>query len=93
MRCTIVLESDDGDGSAIKRVEHTRFHRLIEDQTPGDVGLSLAEGKSLLNCVQQEFVVEQIERFCASRRSCLVCGVQRRLHDSYCSEMLICAEI
>jgi hypothetical protein len=51
------------------------------------VALSLAEGKSLLNCVQQEFVVEQIERFCASRRSCVDCGVQRRLHDSHCSEL------
>jgi len=71
----------------MKRIELVRFHRLIEDQTPGDVGLSLAEGKSLLNCVQQEFVVEQIERFCASRRSCFVCGVQRRLHDSHCSEL------
>jgi hypothetical protein len=37
--------------------------------------------------VQQEFIAEQIERFCASRRSCLVCGVQRRLHDSRCSEL------
>jgi hypothetical protein len=75
MRCTIVLEFDNGDGSVVKRVEVRRFHRPTEDQTPGDVGLSLAEGKSLLNCVQQEFVVEQIERFCASRRSCVGCGV------------------
>jgi hypothetical protein len=87
MRCTIVLEFDNGDGSVGKRVEVMRFHRPVEDQTPGDVGLSLAEGKSLLNCVQQEFVVEQIERFCASRRSCVDCGVQRRLHDSHCSEL------
>ncbi len=75
MRYTIVLEFDSGDGSVVKRVEVMRFHRSIEDQTPGDVGLSLTEGKSLLNCVQQEFVVEQIERFCASRRSCVDCGV------------------
>jgi hypothetical protein len=87
MRCTIVLEFDDGDGSVMKRAELMRSHRLIEDPTPGDVGLSLAEGKLLLNCVQQEFAVEQIKRFCASGRSCLVCGVQRRLHDSHCSEL------
>jgi hypothetical protein len=77
MRCTIVLEFENGDESLAKRVEIMRFHRPIEDQTPGDVGLSLAEGKSLLNCVQQEFVGEQIERFYASRRSCVECGVQR----------------
>ncbi len=87
MRCTIVLEFDNGDGSVVKRVEVMRLHRPIDDQTPGDVGLSLSEGKSLLNCVQQEFVVEQIERFCASHRSCVDCGVQRRLHDSHCSEL------
>lgn len=52
MRCTIVLKFDNGDGGAAKRVEVMRFHRPVEDQTPGDVGLSLAEGKSLLNCVQ-----------------------------------------
>jgi hypothetical protein len=46
MRCTIVLEFDNGDGSVVKRVEVMRFHRPTEDQTPGDVGLSLAEGKS-----------------------------------------------
>jgi hypothetical protein len=54
MRCTIVLEFDNGDGSVGKRVEVMRFYKTVEDQTPGDVGLSLAEGKSLLNCVQQE---------------------------------------
>ena len=87
MQCTIVLEFDNGDGGETKRVELMRFHRTIEEPTPGDVGLSLAEGKSLLNCVQQEFVVEQIDRFRAARRSCLICGVQRRLHDNHCSEL------
>jgi len=86
MRYTIVLEFDNGDGSAVKRAEVMRFHRAVEEQTPGDVGLSLSEGKSLLNCVQQELVVEQIDRYCASRRSCAHCGVLRRLHDSRCSE-------
>lgn len=68
----------------VKRVEVMRLHSPSEDLTFGDVGLSLAEGKSLANCMQQEFVVEQIKRFCASRRSCLDCGAQRRLHDSDC---------
>jgi hypothetical protein len=87
MRCTIVLEFDNGDGSVRKRVEVMRFHGSVGDQTPGDVGRSLAKGKSLLNCVQQAFVVGQIERFCALRRSCLGCCLQRRPHDSHCSEL------
>jgi hypothetical protein len=37
--------------------------------------------------VPQEFVVDQIDRYCASRRSCTECGVQRRLLDSHCSEL------
>ncbi len=60
MRCTIVLEFDDGDGTVVKPVEVVRLHRAAGS-------LSLAEGKSLVNCIQQEFVVEQRERFCASR--------------------------
>jgi len=87
MRCTIVLKFDNGDGSVVKRAEVMRFHRAAGEQAAGDVGLSLAEGKSLLNCVQQQFVVEQIERYCASRRSCANCGGLRRLHDSRCSEL------
>ena len=87
MRCTIVLEFDDGDGTVGKRVGVMRLHRGAENPTSGDVGLSLAEGKSVVNCIQQEFGVEQLERFCASRRACVVCGVDRRLHDSRCSEL------
>ena len=67
MRCRIVLEFDDGDGTAVKRVEVMRLHRGAGSQASGDVGLSLAEGKSLVNCIQQEFVVEQLERLCTSR--------------------------
>jgi hypothetical protein len=38
MRCTIVLEFDNGDGSVVKRVEIMRLHMAIENQPPGDVG-------------------------------------------------------
>ncbi|CAE6776547.1 hypothetical protein R69927_04093 [Paraburkholderia domus] len=31
MRCTIVLEFDNGDWSVVKRVEVMRLHRSIED--------------------------------------------------------------
>ncbi|MDR6859957.1 hypothetical protein J2W96_006297 [Variovorax guangxiensis] len=87
MRCTIVLEFDDGEGFAVKRVELMRLHRDTANPALGDIGLSLAEGKLLSNCVQQEFVVEQLGRFCVARRTCRTCGVQRRLHDSHCSEL------
>jgi hypothetical protein len=44
MRCTIVLEFDNGDGNVAKRVEVMRFHRAAGEETTGDVGLSLADG-------------------------------------------------
>lgn len=87
MRCTIVLEFDDGDGMAMKRIELMRFHRDTDNPASGDVGLSLAEGKSLANCVQQEFASEQLRRFCAAHRACAACGINRRLHDSHCSQL------
>ncbi|AGW90234.1 MULTISPECIES: ISKra4 family transposase [Cupriavidus] len=86
MRCTIVLEFDDGEATAVKRVELMRFHRADSGE-PGDVGLSLAEGKSLVNSVQQEFVVEQIDRYCALQRACKACGALRRVHDGHSSEL------
>ncbi|WP_082711677.1 ISKra4 family transposase [Burkholderia singularis] len=87
MRCTVTLEFDDGAGTETRRVEVIRLHRTTSDPTFGDVGLSLAEGKSLINSIQQEFVVEQITCFCTSRRACRACGVPRRLHDSHSSEL------
>lgn len=87
MRCTIILELDDGEGSVVKRIELMRLHRDTGNPAAGDVGLSLAEGKSLSNCVQQEFVTEQLERFCTARRPCASCGILRRLHDRHCTEL------
>ena len=87
MRCTIVLEFDDGEGSEVKRIELMRLHRDTANPAAGDVGLSLAEGKSLSNCMQQEFVTDQLARFSAARRACSYCGLLRRLHDSHCAEL------
>lgn len=37
--------------------------------------------------MQQEFVAEQLNRYCAARRPCPRCSVIRKLHDSHCSEV------
>ena len=84
MRCTVVLEFDDGDGADVRRVELMRLHRDSADPNAGDVGISLAEGKTLVQSVQQEFVVAQLGRYCAKRRPCPACGTVRRLHDGHC---------
>jgi len=87
MRCTVVLEFDDGTGMNPRRVELMRLHRQDASAESGDVGISLIEGKTLLQTVQQEFVVEQLSRFCVRRRPCEVCGAVRLVHDSHCSTL------
>src|ERR1700694_745217 len=66
------------DSPAWRRVELTRLYRDVADPKPGDVGLSLAEGKTLLQTVQQEFAMAQIQQFCELRRTCRACGAARR---------------
>lgn len=88
MRCTVVLEFDADDAAQpSRRIELMRFHRNMASPPPGDVGLTLEEGKTVLLAVQQEFVVEQIARFCEPRRACPHCQTRRRLHDGHCSEV------
>lgn len=86
MRCTLVLEFDSGDDDPPRRVEVLRLHRA-EAPATGDVGLSLAEAKTIMQSIQQDFVEEQLHRYCESRRACPQCGAARRLHDSHCSEV------
>ncbi len=75
MRCTIVLEfQDDKGGRDPQRIVLIRFHRNMLSPSPGDVGLTLAEGKMLLIAAQQQFVDAQIERYCEETRACHQCG-------------------
>lgn len=63
MRCTVVLQFDNGEGTAGGRVELMRLHRDTAGPSTGDVGISLVEGKTLLQTVQQDFVVAQLGRY------------------------------
>lgn len=63
VRCAIVPDFDNGNVNLMKRVEIMPFDGPIEDQMSEYVGLSLAEGKALLNWVQRKFVIKQIELF------------------------------
>ena len=78
MRCTVVLEFDGGDAASVSRVKLVRLHRDTANPIPGDVGLSLAEGKTVIEAVQQEFVVAQLGQFCERLRTCQGCGAVRR---------------
>ena len=87
MRCTLVLEFDSAKGEQPRRVEVLHLHRNTEVPVEGDVGLTLAEAKTVLLSVQQDFVDEQLYRYCTARRACHRCGAIRKLHDSHCSEV------
>ena len=67
MRCTLVLEFDSDAGEPPRRVEALRLHRDTDNPIEGDVGLTLAEAKTVLLTIQQEFVGEQLNQYCAAR--------------------------
>ena len=48
-----------------------------------DLGLSLAESKSILSSLQEKIVANQTENFVTTHRSCLVCGKKCRKKGSY----------
>ncbi len=81
MRCTVVVEFDGEPGEPPRRVELLRLHRDDTNPSTGDIGLPLAEAQTAMSSLQQEFVVEQIGRFCSRRRNCGLCNTPRRLHD------------
>ena len=87
MRCTVVVEFDGEPGESPRRVELLRLHRDEISPSPGDIGLTLAEAQTAMSALQQEFVAEQIGRFCRCRRKCGRCNTTRRLHDSRCSRV------
>ena len=87
MRCTIVLEFQDDEVGHPRRIELMHLHRNLMSPSPGDVGLTLAEGKMLLMAAQQQFVDAQIERYCEETRACRQCGHVRRMHDGKRSQM------
>ena len=77
----------DSEGGPKHRVEVVTLHRDEKSPLEGDVGMTLDEGKSLMNAIQQDLITEQISQFSVQRRICAQCGALRRLHDSHCSDL------
>ena len=69
------------------RVELMRLHRDTAGSSTRDVGIFLAEGKTLLQTVGHDFVVAQLGRYLRDKRICRACGAVRRLHDSHCTSL------
>ena len=73
IRIQVIIEA--GDGKAEKSEEVARLER--GSLQPDDLGLMLAEAKSLLHGMQQAMVTEQIEEYVAQFKTCPHCGALR----------------
>ena len=81
MRVRILLQMTGDDGIAGAVEEIAAFEKVTE--RPEQVGLSLAEGKTVLAAVQHGIVHAQVEFWMNQHRCCDACGVRRRSKGSY----------
>src|SRR3954465_13576643 len=72
----VILTADD---------RHEETHEIAtlerEDMQPDTVGLTLAEGKTILRKLQEIVVEHQVQDFLARQRWCPKCGTARRHKD------------
>jgi hypothetical protein len=80
MKWRVLLELADANGTA---ATHEIFagHQLPEELSPETIGLTLAEGKSILPAMQTKLVQSQAHGYCHLRRKCSYCGTFRGLKD------------
>jgi len=75
VKIMVVIESDNGDTQVIQEV--TQIER--GDLQPENLGLSLAEAKTLLQNTQRTIVEQQVTRYSKQQELCLHCS-QKLLH-------------
>ena len=73
MRMTVIVEFAD-DGSRATRRRAVAVTRDPAQAASGDIGLTLAEGKQLLEYVQHEVVAAQADDLVERARICERCG-------------------
>ncbi len=73
VRIQMVFEAEDGKPEVIENVGQLQRGPL----RPSELGLSLAEAKSLLHGMQQSMVAEQVEHYLGQFKACEHCSAQR----------------
>ena len=73
VRIQMVFESEDGKPQVIEEVGQLQRGPL----RPSEMGLSLAEAKSLLHGMQQSMVAEQVDQYLSQFKTCAHCNAQR----------------
>jgi hypothetical protein len=85
MKWTVKLVAEVGQGEALER-EIATIER--EDQvSPASIGLTIAEGKSIMEGLQRELVTAQMEQHGAAIQSCQQCGRAFRTKGYYQSTL------
>src|SRR5258707_9478839 len=85
MKWTVKLVAELGQGKALER-EIATIER--EDQvSPASIGLTIAEGKSVMEGLQRELVTAQMEQHGAAIQSCQQCGRAFRTKGYYQSTL------
>jgi hypothetical protein len=80
MKWRVLLELTEANGNVETR-EMAKGHRPPNEISPESVGLSLAEGKSVLAAMQMQLVQTQTDEYCDYRRICSYCGSRRAIKD------------
>lgn len=75
------LEGIDESGRVVETSEIGTVARAPDRSCSTDFGLSLAEGKSILELLQRRIVQRQVDVAAAMSRCCSGCGLHRSIHD------------
>ena len=73
MRIQVVVEAENGEPENVEEIARLERGAL----RAGDLGLTLAEAKVLLHCMQQAVVTEQIVEYLEKFKTCPDCGAHR----------------
>jgi len=80
MQWTVRLEARTSAGE-VKTTELVTFSRPAMISTPAEIGLMLAESKTLLAKLQASMLCGQVAEHAAYHRACTACGVLQPLKD------------
>jgi len=80
MKWRVLLELTEANGTVETR-DLVAGHRQTSGISPEEIGLTLAEGKSVLVAMQAELVRAQADEYCHHRRICSHCGSRRAIKD------------
>jgi hypothetical protein len=78
MKWWVLLELTEANGN-VETHELVTGHRPASAIFPEAIGLTLAEGKSVLAAMQTELVQAQADEYCDHRRICSHCGSRRSI--------------